>query len=132
MRSTEIVFWVHKHFLTEYKEMCHRSEIINNEVLEAFFIPRLGVYAPDNNTTLLRVDVHTSWPMTNRLLFNAVQFKGEVPPDYPFSRMVGVRARILVFIADVKKMYNIIYVIRHLQRILWSKKIYKPMIIIEI
>ncbi|GFW69843.1 integrase catalytic domain-containing protein [Trichonephila clavipes] len=108
----------------EYKELGHMQEVDEKEECGMYFIPHLGVYRSDKKTSKLRVVFNASSATTNGYSLNSLQYNGGVAQNDLFSIMVRFRKHVFAFIADVQKMYRMIWINpdqRKLQRILWKE-----------
>ncbi|GFU32829.1 integrase catalytic domain-containing protein [Trichonephila clavipes] len=113
----------------KYKELGHMQEVDEREERGMYFIPHLGVYRSDKKTSKLRVVFNASSATTNGYSLNSLQYNGGVAQNDLFSIMVRFRKHIFAFIADVQKMYRMIWINpdqRKLQRILWRENMDEP------
>ncbi|GFY10968.1 integrase catalytic domain-containing protein [Trichonephila clavipes] len=120
---------LYRDFLKEYKELGHMQEVDEKEKSGMYFIPHLGVYRSDKKTSKLRVVFNASSANTNGYSLNPLQYNGGVAQNDIFSIMVRFRKHIFAFIADVQKMYRMIWINpdqRKLQRILWRENMDEP------
>ncbi|GFV42059.1 integrase catalytic domain-containing protein [Trichonephila clavipes] len=120
---------LYRDFLKEYKELGHMQEVDEREECGMYFIPHLGVYRSDKKTSKLRVVFNASSATTNGYSLNSLQYNGGVAQNDLFSIMVRFRKHIFAFIADVQKMYRMIWINpdqRKLQRILWRENMDEP------
>lgn len=111
-------------FLREYLEMGHMSEVQGEEQEATYYIPHLGVYRPDKQSTVLRVVFNASYPTSKGNSLNSLQYNGGMVQGDLFSIMVRFRKYVYAFTADIKKMYRMILIHpsqRKLQRILWKE-----------
>ncbi|GFU07631.1 integrase catalytic domain-containing protein [Trichonephila clavipes] len=105
------------------------QEVDEREECGMYFIPHLGVYRSDKKTSKLRVVFNASSATTNGYSLNSLQYNGGVAQNDLFSIMVRFRKHIFAFIADVQKMYRMIWINpdqRKLQRILWRENMDEP------
>ncbi|GFX37844.1 integrase catalytic domain-containing protein [Trichonephila clavipes] len=105
------------------------QEVDEREECGMYFIPHLGVYRSDKKTSKLRVVFNASSATTNGYSLNSLQYNGGVAENDLFSIMVRFRKHIFAFIADVQKMYRMIWINpdqRKLQRILWRENMDEP------
>ncbi|XP_071033033.1 uncharacterized protein [Parasteatoda tepidariorum] len=117
---------LYKDFLHEYLEMGHMSEISDDEEEEAtYYIPHLGIYRPDRQSTVLRVVFNASYPTSAGNSLNSLQLNEGIVQSDLFSIMTRLRKYVYAFTADIKKMYRMILIHqrqRKLQPILWKEK----------
>ncbi|GFV94093.1 integrase catalytic domain-containing protein [Trichonephila clavipes] len=119
---------LYRDFLKEYKELSHMQEVDEKEECGMCFIPHLGVYRSDKKTSKFRV-FNASSATTNGYSLNSLQYNGGVAQNDLFSIMARFRKHIFAFIADVQKMYRMIWINpdqRKLQRILWRENLDEP------
>ncbi|GFT65304.1 integrase catalytic domain-containing protein [Trichonephila clavipes] len=105
------------------------QEVDEKEECGMYLIPHLGVYHSDKKTSKLRVVFNASSATTNGYSLNSLQYNGGVAQNDLFSIMVRFRKHIFEFIADVQKMYRMIWINpdqRKLQRILWRENMDEP------
>ncbi|XP_055940883.1 uncharacterized protein LOC129971288 [Argiope bruennichi] len=120
---------LYRDFLREYLELGHMSEIQDEEEEATYFIPHLGVYRPDRQSTMLRVVFNASYPTSNGNSLNSLQYTGGIAQSDLFSIMVRFRKYAYAFTADIKKMYRMIWIHpsqRKLQSILWKENEKEP------
>ena len=115
---------LYKEFLSEYEQLGHMTEVKDSgEINGQYYIPHLGVYRPDRETTKLRVVFNASSPTSNGNSLNSLQYNGGVIQDDLFSIILRFRKHLFAFTSDVRMMYRMIWVHpdqRCLQRILWK------------
>ncbi|XP_055928527.1 uncharacterized protein LOC129959663 [Argiope bruennichi] len=120
---------LYRDFLREYLELGHMSEIQDEEEEATYFIPHLGVYPPDRQSTMLIVVFNASYPTSNGNSLNFLQYNGGIVQGDLFSIMVRIHKYVYAFTADIKKMYRMILIHpsqRKLQRILWKENEKEP------
>ncbi|GFT78884.1 integrase catalytic domain-containing protein [Trichonephila clavipes] len=119
---------LYRDILKEYKELGYMQEVDEKEECGMYFIPHLSVYRSDKKTSKLRVVFNASSATTNGYSLNSTIQWGVAQNDL-FSIMVRFRKHIFAFIADVQKMYRMIWINpdqRKLQRILWRANMDEP------
>lgn len=123
-------------FMKEYKDLGHMQEVKETEEPKiAYYIPHLGVFRPEKNSTKMRVVFNASQPTTTGESLNSIQLNGGVIQDELFSIILRFRMHRFAFTADVMKMYRMILIDpnqHNLQRILWKDSVNDPVKIYEL
>ncbi|XP_060861782.1 uncharacterized protein LOC132938783 [Metopolophium dirhodum] len=111
-------------FMTQYLEMGHMEEVIENEIPTSrqFYLPHHAVVKTASLTTKVRVVFDASAKSSSGLSLNDVLMCGPSIQEELFSILCRFRSHQFVITADVEKMFRQVEVAeedRNLQRIVW-------------
>ncbi|XP_044766260.1 uncharacterized protein LOC123322380 [Coccinella septempunctata] len=123
---------LYTNFLSEYIDLNHMSlaeEQINDDVCE-YFMPHHGILRENSKTTRLRVVFNASFPTSNGISLNNIQYIGPILQEDLLSIILRFRQHKYVISADCAKMYRQVLIEpsqRNLQKILWRDSPDQPL-----
>nr|CAH7735528.1 unnamed protein product [Callosobruchus chinensis] len=110
-------------FMTEYEQLGHMTKILPNfESNIVYYLPHHGVLNTSSITTKLRTVFDGSCKSDTGFSLNDVLMTGPTIQSDLFSILLRFRKHNIVLVADIEKMYRMVYIAekhRDYQRIMW-------------
>ncbi|GFS78895.1 integrase catalytic domain-containing protein [Trichonephila clavipes] len=118
-------------FLNEYENLGHMEEVKEDILPNPHYcIPHQAELKPDKSTTKLRVVFNASAKTSNGISLNDTLLKGGTVQNELWCTLLGFRKHIIVFSADVKKIYRQVKIHpsqQYLLRIVWKTSVDSPL-----